>query len=43
VNALFYDKIFEYLLNIQEEQCKQSLEIFSNLIHSEEQRQRLAK
>ncbi len=44
VESLFFDKIYNLLLQTDDQETKiKSLEILSNLIHSEEQRLRLAK
>lgn len=44
INELFYEKIFGLLLETDDERNKlKSFEILCNLIHSEEQRQKLAK
>lgn len=44
IESLFFDKIYNLLLQTDDQETKiKSLEILANLIHSEEQRLRLAK
>jgi hypothetical protein len=44
IESLFFDKIYNLLLQTDDQDTKiKSLEILANLIHSEEQRLRLAK
>ena len=43
INELFFDKIFDMLLETDDERNKlKSFEILCNLIHSEEQRSKMA-
>ncbi len=44
IESLFFDKIYNLLLQTDDQETKiKSLEVLANLIHSEEQRLRLAK